>query len=93
MGLEMCVLEAQDEFYDETAGTSTNLAETSGENATDEDVVAPEVTGELKLLKTLGRAYNAPNVDELMPLRYVYSQKTDERLVQRNVHRMRCSFF
>ena len=44
MGLEICVLEAQDDVYDETPGTSTNPAETSGENATDEDVVTPEVT-------------------------------------------------
>ena len=40
MGLEICVLEAQDDVYDETSGTPTNPAETSGENA-------PEVTEEL----------------------------------------------
>ena len=39
MGPEMCVVEAQDDVYDETPGTPTNPAETSGENATDEDVV------------------------------------------------------
>ena len=61
------------------------LAETSGENATDEDVVAPEVTEELNRLKTLGRAYQAPSVNELMPLRYVYSQKANERLDDRVV--------
>ena len=47
MALEMCVLEAKDDVYDETPGTPTNPAEASGENATDEDVVAPEVTEEL----------------------------------------------
>ena len=52
MGLEICVLEAQDDVYDEISGTPTNT-ETSGENATDEDVVAPEVAEELN---RLGRA-------------------------------------
>ena len=80
MGLEICVLEAQVDVDDETPGTLTNSAETSGERATDEDAVAPEVTEELNRLKTLGRAYKAPSVDELMPLRYVYTQKTNERL-------------
>ena len=74
VGLEICVLEAQDEVYD-APGTPTNRAETSGEKATDEDVVAPE----------LGRAHKAPSVDELMPLRLVYSQKTNERLDDRKV--------
>ena len=54
MGLEICVLEAQEDVYDETLGTPTNPVETSGENATDEDVVAPEGTDELNRLKTLG---------------------------------------
>ena len=86
MGLEICVLEAQDDVYDETAGTPTNPAETSGEKkATDEDVVAPEVTEELNRLKTLGRAHKTPSVDELLPLRYVYIQKTNERLDDRMV--------
>ena len=80
MGLDICVLEAQDDVNDETPGTPTNFAETSGENANGEDVVASEVTEELNRLKTLGRAYKAPSVDELMPLWYVYSQKTNERL-------------
>ena len=71
VGLDICMLEAQDDVYDETPGTPTNPAETSGENATDEDVVAPEVTEELNRLKTLGRAHKAPSVDELMSLRYV----------------------
>ena len=71
MGLEIRVLEAQDDVYDETPGTPTNPAETSAENAADEDVVAPEVTKEVNRLKTLGRAHKAPSVDELMPLRYV----------------------
>ena len=44
-----------------------------------------KVTLELNRLKALGRAYKAPSVDELMPLRYVYSQKTDERLDDRMV--------
>ena len=74
VGLEICVLEAQDEVYD-APGTPTNPAETSGEKATDEDVVAPE----------LGRAHKAPSVDELTPLRHVYSQKTNERLDDRKV--------
>ena len=44
--------------------------------------MAPEVTDELDRLITLGRA---PSVDELMPPRYVYSQKTNERLDDRMV--------
>ena len=40
----------------------------------------PEVTEELNRLKTLDRAYKALSVDQLMPLRYVYSEKTNERL-------------
>ena len=41
MGLDICVLEAQDDVYDKTLGTPTIRVETSGENATtDEDVVA-----------------------------------------------------
>ena len=64
MGLEICVLEAQDDVYDETPGTPTNLAETSGENVTDDDIVAPEVREELNRLKTLGRIYRAPSVDQ-----------------------------
>ena len=40
--------------------------------------MAPEVTEELNRQRTLGRAHKAPSVDELMPLRYVYSQKTNE---------------
>ena len=59
MGLEICVLEAQDDVDDETPGTP---AETSGENATDEDAVAPEVTEELNRLRTLGRACKAPSM-------------------------------
>ena len=73
------------EVYDETTGTPTNLAETPGENATDENVVAPEATEELNRLKTLEIVYKAPSVDELLPLRYVYSQKTNERLDDRMV--------
>ena len=60
MGLEICVLEAQDDVYHETPGTPTIAAENSGENATNEVVVATEVTEELNRLKTLGRAYKAP---------------------------------
>ena len=68
MGLEICVLEAQDDVYDEALGAPTNVAETSGENTTDdEDAVAPEVTEELNRLKTLDRPYRAPTVDKLMP--------------------------
>ena len=85
MGLEKCVLEAQDNVNDWSPGTPTNRAESSFENATHEDVVAPEVTEELNRLKTLGRAHKAPSVDELMPLRHVHSQKTNERLDGRMV--------
>ena len=85
MGLEICVLKAQDDVYDETPGTPTNLAETSGENATDDDIVAPEVTEKLNRLKTLGRIYIAPSVDQLRPLRYVYSQRTNDPLDDRMV--------
>ena len=85
MDLEICVLGAQGDIHDETPGTLTNPAETSGENATDEDVVAPEVTEDLNRLKTLGRAHKALSVDEPMPLRYLNSQKTNERLDDRMV--------
>ena len=67
MGLEICVLEALDDVFDEPPETLTNLAGTPGENETDEDVVSPEVTEELNRLKILGRPYTAPRVDELMP--------------------------
>ena len=60
MRLEMYVMEAQDDVYHETPGTPTNPAETSGENATDEDVIAPEVTEELNRLKTLGWSLQSP---------------------------------
>ena len=63
MGLEMCVLEAQVDVCDETLATPTHLAETSGENETDEDIVAPEVTEELNRLETLGRIYRAPSAN------------------------------
>ena len=85
-GLEICVLEAQGDIYDETLGTPTNSAETSGENATDDDVVAPEVTEERYRLKMLGRMYRVPS-DQLMPLRFV--QKTNEPLHERMVGRTR----
>ena len=47
--------------------------------------MSPEVTEELNRLKTLGRPYTAPSVDELMPQRFVYSQKTNEQLDDRMV--------
>ena len=78
MGMDVCVLEAQDDVYDEAAGMS-------GVDTTYEDVVAPEVTEELNRLKPLGRPYTAPTVDELMPRGPVYSQKTNERLDDRMV--------
>ena len=71
MGLEICVLEALDDVFDEPPETPTNLAGTPGENETD--------------LKTLGRLYTAPSVDELMPRTYVCSQKTNEQLDDRMV--------
>ena len=78
MGLEMCVLEALDDVFDEPPGTP-------GENETDEDVVSPEVTEELNRLETLGRPYTARSVDEQMPRTFVYSQKTNEQLDKRMV--------
>ena len=63
IGLDVCVLEAQDDVYDEAAETLTNLARMSGVNTTDGDVVAPEVTEELNRLKPLGRPYTAPTVN------------------------------
>ena len=56
MGLEICVLEALDDVFDELPETLTNVAGTPGENETDEDVVSPEVTEELNML---GRPYTA----------------------------------
>ena len=47
--------------------------------------LSPEVTEELKRLKTLGRPYTAPSVDELMPRTFVYCQKTNELLDKRMV--------
>ena len=85
MGLEMCVLEALDDVFDEPPETLTNLAGTPGENETDEDVVSPQVTEELNRLKMLGRPYTAPSVDELIPRTFVYSQKTNEQLDKRMV--------
>ena len=67
MGQEICGLEAQDNVYDEAPRAPTNLAETSGDNTADEDVVAPEVTEELNRVKKLGRPYRSPTVHELMP--------------------------
>ena len=84
MGLDVCVLEAQDDVYDEAAETLTNLARMSGVNTTDEDVVAPDVTEELNRLKLLGRPYTAPTVNELMPQGPVYSQRPTERLDDKN---------
>ena len=40
MCLDVCLLEAPDDVYDEAAGTKTNLTEMCGEYAADEDVVA-----------------------------------------------------
>ena len=73
MCLDVCLLEDPDDVYDEAAGTLTEMC---GEYATDEDVAAPEVTGELSRLKTFGRSYREPIVDEAMPRGHVYSQKT-----------------
>ena len=85
MALEICVLEALDDVFDETPETPTNLAGTPSENETDEDVVSPEVTEELNRLKTLGRPSTAPTVDEPMPQTFMYSQKTNEQLDDRMV--------
>ena len=85
MGLEICVLEALDDVFDESPETPTNLAGTPGENETDEDVVSLELTEELNRLKTLGRSYTAPSADELMPRTFVYSQRTNEQLDKRMV--------
>ena len=85
MGLDVCVLEAQDDVYDEAAETPASLAGMSGLSTTDQDVVAPEVTEELNRLKLLGRPCRAPTADELMPRGPVYSQRTNERLDDRMV--------
>ena len=79
------MLEAQDDVCDETPGTPTNPAETSGENATGGDVVAPEVTKEQNRVKTLSGIHRAPSVDQLMPLKCVHSKKTNEPLDERLV--------
>ena len=77
MGLDMCVLEAPVDTYDEAAGTMTNLTETCGENATGENVAAPEATEEPNQLKTFGGWRGEPTVDDTIPRGYVYSQKTE----------------
>ena len=74
IGLEICVLEALDDVFDEHPEPPTNLAGTPGENETDEDVVSPEVTEFLNRLKTLGGPYTDPSVDELIPRTFAYSQ-------------------
>ena len=85
MGLEICVLEALDDVFDEPPETPTNLAGTPGENETDEDVCVARSDGGAEPLKTLGRPYTAPSADELMPRTFVYSQKTNEQLDKRMV--------
>ena len=85
MGLELCVVETQDDVCDDATAEPTNLTQTSGENTMDEGAVSPEVARELDRLKTLGRAYRAPIVEELMPRGPVYSQKTNEQLDGRMV--------
>ena len=69
MSLEICVLKALNEVFDEPPETPTNLAGTPGENETDEDVVSPEVTEELNRLKKLGRPYTAAASDVLCSAR------------------------
>ena len=56
--------------------SSADLDEAASEN----DDVPPEVTHELNRLKALGRLYQAPSVDELMPERDVYGTKSNELL-------------
>ena len=73
MGLEICVLEALDDVFDEPPETPTNLASTPGENET-----SPEVTEELNPLPTLGKPYTAPSADELMPRTFCV-QPEDQR--------------
>ena len=77
MGLDVCLLEAPDDVHDEASGTPSNLTEMCREYAADEDVAVPEVTEELNRLKTLGRSYREPIVDETMPRGHVYRQKTE----------------
>ena len=67
MGLDMCVLEARDDTYDEAAGTMTNLTETCGVSATGENVAAPEATDEPNQLKTFGGWRGEPTVDDTIP--------------------------
>ena len=75
------MLEAGDDVYDPTSGwPQPNLSENLGETASDDDDVPPEVRQELNRLKVLGRPYQAPSVDELVPMRDVYSQPSYERL-------------
>ena len=71
------MLEAPDDVYDEAAGIATNLTETCGEYAANEDFAAPEVTEELNRLKTFRRSYREPIIDETMPRGHVYSQMTE----------------
>ena len=77
MGLDMCVLEAPDDTYDEAAGTMTNLTEKCGESAAGENVAAPEATEEPNQLKTFGGWRGEPTVDDTIPRGYLYSQKTE----------------
>ena len=77
MGLDVCVLEAPDDGYNEAAGTTTNLTEKCGESATGEEVAAPGVTEEPNQLKTFGGMPGEPTVDDTIPRGYVHSQKTE----------------
>ena len=92
MGLEICVQEALDDVFDEPPETPTNLAGTSGENETDEDVVSPEVTEELNRLKTLGRPYTAPSARRPTNSSTIeWWQRAESESSARCALRMRCS--
>ena len=68
-------------------GTTSTIRHQAGhsrenlrETANGDDDVTPEVAQELNRLKVLGRPHQAPRVDELVPKRDVYSQKSCELL-------------
>ena len=104
MGLEICVLEALDDVFDEPLETLTNVAGALGENETDEDVVSPEVTEELNRLKMLGRPYKSPQCgradasdvcvqpeDQRNSSTNEWWQRAENESSARCVLRMRCS--
>ena len=59
MGLEVCVLEAQDDVYDDATWKPTNVDETSGEFVTDEDATSSDRGAES--IEHVGQTLQSPD--------------------------------